>query len=468
MSSSASSDSFRSAHSSSSDSVHSQTSTLEYGHESFETFHDKVESLCRTLWPDSTIEFKIERGPGGSYNRIIAIAIHKSHSPTATQKLILRIPRFDDARIDRETAAVRFVRQNSNLAVPKILASDLTTENVLQLPYVLQNRLPGVSLHTVFPNLSHQQKTRIAQLIGQVLDKLLRITSPVSGIIEESPQTVKLEQPVVIAEPQQRNVFRQALRALVRKSKSKIPSRVVNAVRGPRHSFIVRPFDIKGPNDELGAAETLATDVQGTTSTEDVLQMLLNQFMHWKAKWLKAHPKDRAMAEYYDRFATTAKEMHRLGLLENDSEFTLCHLDLAPRNILVEIKSEASSSLPSSISISGILDWDSAVFAPRVLSCTPPSWIWAWAEDESEDEATANDVPPTSAAQELKRTFEAAVGEDFLRLCYEPHHRLVRKLITFAIFGMHSNEELKDADGLLEEWKKMSINISTARVGEEL
>ena len=468
MSSNASDDTFGSAHSPQSSSIHSQTSTIEYGHESFATFHDKVECLCRTLWPNPAAKFKIERGPGGSYNRVIAITIHRSHSSTRSEELILRIPRFDGARIDREIAAVRFVRQNSNLTVPEVVASDATPNNALQLPYVIQNRLPGVSLHTVFPSLSHQQKVRIARSIGQVLARLLRITSPVSGVIEELPENGNLDQPVMIPEQPQRSPFKHFLQTLARKAKSKVTGRAVNASRGPQQTFIVRPFEIKGPNhDELGAPENTATDVQTETPTEGVIQMLLEQFMRWKADWLKTDPGDGTMAEYYDRFAATAKDMQHLGLLENDDVFTLCHLDLAPRNILIKIKTEDLSS-SSSISLTGILDWDSAVFAPRIMSCTPPSWLWAWVEDESEDEAAANDLPPTIAAQELKRTFEAAVGDDFLRLCYEPHHRLARRLIRFAIFGMHSNEELKDADDLLEEWKRMSLKFSTRGIGDAL
>lgn len=38
--------------------------------------------------------------------------------------------------------------------------------------------------------------------------------------------------------------------------------------------------------------------------------------------------------------------------------------------------------------ITGILDWDSALFAPLVLSCRPPMWLWAWS-DGPEDERLA-------------------------------------------------------------------------------
>ncbi|CAF9937468.1 MAG: hypothetical protein HETSPECPRED_000550 [Heterodermia speciosa] len=460
MSSIASDDSFDGAHSQQSSSVHSQTSTLQYGHESFNTFRTKVESLCRTLWTDPTLEFKIERGPGGSYNRIIVITILKSHSPTASDHFILRIPRFDGARIDREIATLRFVRWYSGLPVPDVLASDSTTENVLQLPYVIQDRLQGVSLQKIFPNLSHQQKMWVARSIGTVLNELFNLISPVSGIIE-SPDPVKVDQSVMIFGQQHDSLFRRAYRGLW---KSDLDAFVVRPFDN-LVAFVVRPFDIKGPNDEPGAAKTLATKTKTRFPSEDVLQMLIEQFMRWKADWLDSYPEDGTMGSYYDRFSATAKEMQHLGLLENDSEFSLCHLDLAPRNILVKVTTEDSSS---DVSLTGILDWDSAVFAPRVMSCTPPSWIWAWSDDESEDEAAANDVPPTTAAQELKSTFEDAVGRRFLRLCYEPHHRLARKLIRLAIFGMHSNEELKDADDLLAEWEKMSLKFGTVGIRDNL
>ncbi|KAH6983895.1 hypothetical protein EDB80DRAFT_875412 [Ilyonectria destructans] len=70
--------------------------------------------------------------------------------------------------------------------------------------------------------------------------------------------------------------------------------------------------------------------------------------------------------------------------------------------------------------ISGVLDWDSAVFAPMFMSCAPPMWIWAWQDDEDEDERTANDKPPTSEGVRLKLAFEEAAGKDFAKFAYEP------------------------------------------------
>jgi len=81
------------------------------------------------------------------------------------------------------------------------------------------------------------------------------------------------------------------------------------------------------------------------------------------------------------------KELHALGYLQ-DTSLTLCHLDFEARNILIDPSNNVQP-------ISAILDWDSAVFAPAFMACTPPMWLWAWKEDEDEDERDANNTPDT-------------------------------------------------------------------------
>ena len=51
-----------------------------------------------------------------------------------------------------------------------------------------------------------------------------------------------------------------------------------------------------------------------------------------------------------------------------DDGYSRCHLDLnaAPRNVMVNIQADGSAA------ITGILDWDSAVFGPKFVGCAPP------------------------------------------------------------------------------------------------
>lgn len=107
------------------------------------------------------------------------------------------------------------------------------------------------------------------------------------------------------------------------------------------------------------------------------------------------------------------------------------------------------------LSVSDILDWDSAVFAPQFVGCVPPMWIWAWNAEEDEDEAHANDTPRSLKQQELKRLFEDAVGERFLRFAYLPQYRIARRLFKFAQQEMNSSWHFEDADRLVSEWAAM-------------
>jgi len=151
---------------------------------------------------------------------------------------------------------------------------------------------------------------------------------------------------------------------------------------------------------------------------------------------------------YIDSLVTVALQMDRSGF-HGDDKNSLYNLDLnhAPRNIMVDSQGDGSTT--------GILDWDSAIFAPRFVGCTPPMGIWAWDDEEDEDERKANDTPPTPEKQELKQLFEDAIGQDFLEYACEPQYRLARKLFEFTLHGIHSNETMSEADELIREWSTL-------------
>ena len=384
-------------------SLHSETSTLEYGHESFERFRAGVETLCRTLWSLPDVSFEIERGSGGSYNRIIAVTADHQFDVNVPRDLILRIPRFEGVELQKEIAALKYIEQRSNIPVPDVVAMDLTAENVLERPYSIQKRIPGIILQSVYPSLSHRQQLSIAKQTGETQLKLLRITSSVAGYVEQSA-----------SEPQDPTIMQEGSPATT--------------------NFIVRPFEARSPYDYTESASHIAQTL--LSPVEGVLPFLHSRFHAWKQEALEPDPDDYSIADYYDQLARIATEMSLFHLLD-DNMFTYCHMDFAPRNILVSIN---DSDL--SIMISGVLDWDECGFAPKVFSCTPASWLWAWVEDESEDEGTADEEPPTENAQQVKKAYEEAVGEEFLKYSYGIHNRMARSLVKLALRGIHSNEEL--------------------------
>lgn len=116
--------------------------------------------------------------------------------------------------------------------------------------------------------------------------------------------------------------------------------------------------------------------------------------------------------------------MDELGFL-GDGQNCLCHFDLAARNILIEISPDGSPT------ISGIVDWDSAVFAPTYVACAPPVWLWSDPE-QYDDEGNAKEEPSTAEQEEIKEIFDDVVGFDWTWFAYQPEYRLAIELFHFA------------------------------------
>jgi thiamine kinase-like enzyme len=112
-------------------------------------------------------------------------------------------------------------------------------------------------------------------------------------------------------------------------------------------------------------------------TTSEMLRAILE---HKRELAAAEGPNQSFRVSFFDSFITMASEMSALGVL-GENYYCFCHLDLEPRNILV---SPPSPNQPQAIT--GILDWDSAFFAPPFMSCSPPMWLWPWNDEDEEDE----------------------------------------------------------------------------------
>ncbi|KAL4796819.1 hypothetical protein BDV19DRAFT_360501 [Aspergillus venezuelensis] len=380
----------------------SDPSTLVYDHEPFDTFKTRVLKLASNVFNTANATISIERMQGGGFNRIIGISV-ASETGASTGQYILRIPRFEAASLNRDLAPLQLLRQQSEIHVPEVIAFDTTTRNALESPYMIQKRIPGSSLFPDYPTLPHDMKCAIAKELGKVYFEMHSIKSVTAGRLTLPPG---------------------------------------------QESLMVQPF-----GDISANALVQYENGQAAKTTPGLLRLLLT------------YQKEQAAAEgsnqsfrvaFFDQFLTIASEMNALGVLNEDS-YCLCHLDLEPRNIL------AMTPLPTQpYAITGILDWDSAIFAPPVISCAPPMWIWAWNDDEEEDERLANNIPSTPESAELKRLFEEAAGPTFRRFAYGAQHRLARKLFKFALDGLQTNEDMTDAESLLSEWAQAQQSLNPA------
>ncbi|KAI0096459.1 hypothetical protein F4814DRAFT_129048 [Daldinia grandis] len=354
------------------------SSVLYVEQEPFVKFRNRVLDLAlHRIWPDATAdEIIIERMMGGGFNRIIGLSRHTAQQPGNDVQYIIRIPREANESLDSQVGTLRFLHERYNIPAPEVISFDYTDDNEINSRYMIQSRIPGETLLSAYPNLTHEERCRVAGELGHVYSEILATKSATCTIL--------------------------------------VP-----------------------PEEE---------DIRDPHMPQDIHRMLLDVFENQKAAELEVRPGSIRL-EILERFCEMASDLAEGGWFEN-CYISLAHLDLEPRNILVNPTSDTELPL-----ISAILDWDSAILAPQFMCCTPPLWLWAWSDDEEQDERTANDVPPTPEGRQLKQLFEEAAGQEYIRLAYPAAYRFARRLVYFAVRGLLSNEDYDEAREMLREWK---------------
>ena len=430
----------------------SETSTVKFNHIPFAEYKTQVQQLCHQLWCPSSPpkapapsskelrsasgsrilgvlrkkkaapalhpktppkQFLIERMRGGSYNRVTGITVLDSEGKQ-DNRLVLRVPRIAwESTPEREVALLRYVRQHTSIPVPEVIAVDYTSNNLLKDPYVIQKRIPGTSISAAKQEreITTEQWCTVAREIGRTMLELQKVTNPTPGLIESSSN------------------------------------------KDGSYSFSVVPFDIKSPHDHTWKEKAATVTAEKKASVlrlykDTTFRFLVTQFGRWMADELEKRPDGIYDWDFMYRLAEVAGQMNRLCLLGDDIN-CLAHLDLAGRNIMVEFHSGEP------LKVTGYLDWDSAVFAPRFVACAPPWWLWQDEDDATdyqEDESKAKETPAQPHKQEIKRAFEETVGEDFLTYAYEPQFQLARKLFHIAIHGNNSSSQLQLIESFLDEW----------------
>ncbi|KAL9070546.1 MAG: hypothetical protein Q9161_004843 [Pseudevernia consocians] len=360
----------------------------------------------------------IERLAGGDYNRITGVTLPSSYT-VENHRLILRVPREKKARPDREVATLAYLRERTSIPVAQIAAKDFGRDNPLGKPYVLQHRIPGFNLNLVWHELSHDQRLSVARKLGGVVRELLSMESPVAGILEaRADDTETTQQPAITP-------------------------------------FELREQDGYGELIENPDTENLVGPeaLRGHHTTLELFESLLTRWRIWSVA--QQYDENDPEVQLWTSMLRAVHEMEELQLFKPNLN-CLCHVDLHPRNIMVEIQPD------NSLEMTGILDWDEAIFAPKFVNCEPPGWLWGYNVDDHVDEdgslpwpyevVGANDLPSTQEQQELKRVFEECTGSEYPCLAYDEHSRLSRGLFRIATLGLGASHHWKAAERILREW----------------
>jgi len=113
----------------------------------------------------------------GGFNKIYNIFISGS-----SEKLIFRValPVDPGYKTLSEVATLQWMRQNTNLPVPKVVASDTSRDNSVGFEWILMNKLPGNPLADVWKLVSYQAKEALVKRFAEFSSVLFR--KQLSGI----------------------------------------------------------------------------------------------------------------------------------------------------------------------------------------------------------------------------------------------------------------------------------------------
>lgn len=400
------------------------SSTYRYSHEPWDSFQNRVSQLASQLFPDANVrDIQIQRMRGGGSNRVIGVGIPDldsggllSHISWSYERLrtvfgftgrppttniaqyILRVPRWGSEFMPRNIATTKFASSKLSVPIPTTVSHDLLEGSALGAPYELQHRLPGQNLQAVFSQLNMAQRKDLTRKICEIILDIQKSTFDTCAII--------------------------------------------GGITSGTSQFEMNLLPVPADPDNEGNSNSPPAD-QGS-GTLDFIISTCKRWKDYEATYLQEPNPE------WDQCTNMAQEMYDHGLLPHEDQFHFTHLDLYPRNILINIADSES------IEITGILDWDDALFAPRFMACRAPFWLWEGEEEVDEgDEYEALKAPQDADLEELKALFEETAGPEFCKYAYGEEYILLRRMFHILRFGLGYSHHFPEIEYILARWQEL-------------
>ncbi|KAG4432346.1 hypothetical protein IFR05_012165 [Cadophora sp. M221] len=482
--------------------------------EQFEVDQPKVIQLFAELgYPEPS---KIEPMKGGSFNRIIGVKF----STVPKTDYILRIPRYewdeDQAHEIVDQVAVHLHLSTYNIHSPKIAGWDATTNNSLGTQYILQERLPGQSIYTVFYGLPLTEKLQVATLVAEISLKLESVTFAkvgrlvatdalpnFSGRREASRDSIKIvgyrdnpmeDGPVLEKQPltalliallenrkQNHITWASFVKKCERLQAIALEMQDAGLMRNSDNDSVLWHWDLSASNVMIRRNDT--TDVEDHSALAQIPESVRDKSL---SKEHIGSPSEKCCHHNIDLKVDGGSVQggkhtvsisldgqsgvrcnHKVDVIvENDSgtkyHHTLQITDSEDKKTehsskTVEEVYAAKETASSDWVASGVLDWDDAMAVPLVLSRKPPSWLWL-NEDERPDWTGNRDRKPHRdlVGDELlvKAHFDQFMARASPSYLEDAYGRGVwlRALARFAIYPFEDSQDLDRYDPFVEAW----------------
>ena len=382
--------------------------------EPFDEYKVKVVQLLNTLGFESFTIEPLQHGYDFE-NRVYTLTSDQDPA----EQYILRVannpyipePGGRCTAIENDVVVLKYLHHK--LPVPRVRAYCSTKENILELPYTVQTRIPGTSLNHLWGKIDYTDKYAI---IDQYLDLLVRfesITFPVAGtFVASAPMATAENDYYPTADP------------------------------------TIRVFDKRNPEpdqDQRKIKDRVGSDIKSLLIS--LLQMYINEEVE-----NNIHQYAHSMTPLYRQLLVMLEEMESEGFFADQPHpIVLHHWDLEPRNLMVE------KTRGGAWRICGVIEWDDAIAVPRPLARKPPVWIWHFPDEEPEDFRDDDQFPDPELSDEdkgLKAYFDAKIEELLPGYGQDAYGRgrWLRGIWSFAREGVYREYERKFVEQLTNEW----------------
>ncbi|KAI0152507.1 hypothetical protein F4776DRAFT_602087 [Hypoxylon sp. NC0597] len=400
----------------------------------------KATQLCEYLWPSAQHGVhSVQYLSRGSFNAAFSFSMTKTDGQSA--EYVLRIPLITRGYSDvvHTAAILEYLAKYTDLKVPEVITWDATENNPLENSYIIMSRVPGKCLQDVWDDLTHHQKLRLAKELAHLYLQIESITHPIAGHMNVHKKNFHPGDEV------SNHLFVQPFGTEV----LELPENPINWCNS---------------GNGLLPLERLQHDPPGL-STDDIMLAI------FKRRIYQAENREAPFSSLYEIFdpcLDIVEQMADMELFEPPNDIIcLHHSDLFPRNIMVDFSPD--------ITITGIIDWDDAVFVPRFAGRISPRWLWVpWDEGESDSSDLREDPldpkmnePDSPENAEIKKVFEDAMGENWVSEANDRRYDYARELLQFSTLIFHREEDIKKIHATIEEWKSLFAQDSDDSTNSE-
>jgi aminoglycoside phosphotransferase (APT) family kinase protein len=363
----------------------------------------------------------------GSYNCVIGVTIKASEprrdsgialgslmklfsNSVKLKEYVVRIPiNYEKSKEDladellRDVAVLQVVAPRLSVPIPIVVEYDMTSNNVLVDPYVIQTRLRGSSLQTFWDDLNCRQRVSAIKQITKITEKIAAVTASTAGFIS------------------------------------------VDNLKFPSTSHIENAqFPV--PLHKLGLDSKFTKPRWGPAAPQTPLEWITEQCERWCE--YEEIVSDTDNRERWWQLVCIARSLERKGWL--GETFHLVHNDLFARNLMAVVKDAAT------VEITGVVDWDFAFFGPKFMALRAPTF--AWMEDRlncESNEQHANYQPEGRTNRAVRHAYCDAASHEYVTFAFAPEAILARRMFQVVTKGMLNRVRMDESASIARDWNAL-------------